>query len=233
MPTMQRPTKITRLALGILCAAGALFGAEVDARADADSDAPVYAVQNRRFNLKNEFNLNFGVLPMNAYTKGLTLGGGYTYHFSQLWAWEIIQFTYSFGVDTNLKQELVENYMAMPTAIPQLNYYASSSAIFKPLYGKLALTNRWVVHVEAFFAAGAGVGVYINPQVVRAGFDVGGGLRFHLNDLFSVRLDIRDLTYFKAGGATDSELYLGIGIAITLGRGAVAGTPLTTGGGAK
>jgi outer membrane beta-barrel protein len=212
-----------RLALGVLAAAVALASVPHAARADAESDAPVFAVQNRQVNLKHEFHLGFGVLPINAFTKGLAVQAGYTYHFNPLVAWEIAQFTYAFGVDTSLKQQLVQDYGVMPARLdPFLNYFASSNVVFKPLYGKFSLTNRWVVHIEAFFVAGPSVGVFAVGQSPAPGFDVGGGLRVFINDLFSVRLDARDLTHFYSslGASTQSELYLGIAAAISLGGGA-------------
>ena len=206
-------------AIRVLGAAVFLVAVARPALADEEV-APTYAVQNRAFHLRHEFNLGFGVLPINAFTKGLTLGGGYTFHFNQLLAWEIVQFHYSFAFDTNLTKQLEQNYNVQPTQISSLNYFATSNFVFKPLYGKLALTNRWVAHLEVFFAAGVGAGMFTNPMVVRPGFDAGGGFRFYLNDLFSLRLDVRDYTFFTGGTSTSSELFIGLAAAVTFGGGA-------------
>ena len=53
---------------------------------------------------------------------------------------------------------------------------------------------------------------------MRAGFDVGGGFRFYVSDRFSVRLDIRDYTFFQKSGTYD-ELFIGLAGAVTFGGG--------------
>lgn len=222
----MRPRRSALASLAL--AALALLLAAREARADVDESAPIFAVQNRLFQPRHEFHLGVGVLPINAFTKGITLGAGYTYHFSELWAWEIGQFTYSFGADTSLKQQLLEIAEVQPTQITSLSWFASTSAVFKPLYGKLALTNKWIVHMEVFLCAGAAVGGFQNAraeaasafktEAVRAGLDAGGGLRFYVSDRFSVRLDVRDYTFFKTGGTYD-ELFIGLAGSVTFGGG--------------
>lgn len=221
------PPRPRRLPLALV-AALALLGTARAARADVDESAPIFAVQNRLFQPRHEFHLGVGVLPINAFTKGITLGAGYTYHFSELWAWEIGQFAYSFNVDTSLKQQLLEIAEVQPTQITSLAWFASTTAVFKPLYGKLALTNKWILHMEVFLCAGAAVGGFVNARAesvsafksenVRAGLDAGGGFRFYVSERFSVRLDVRDYTFFKSGGTYD-ELYIGLAGAVTFGGG--------------
>lgn len=209
-------------ALAIL--ALALLGAPRSAIAadPTDEEAPVYAVQNREFVMKSELHAGIGTLPVNAYFKGFTIGGGFTYHFSPMWAWEIAQFQYSFPFATSLKHEIEEQNKLTPTQEANLHYFGSSSLVFKPAYGKFALGNRYVVHMEGFLVLGPSVGVFAPRETWAAGLEAGGGLRFFINDVVSVRLDLRDVTYFtgdaKAGnaGKTNSDLYLGLSLAINL-----------------
>jgi outer membrane beta-barrel protein len=214
-PTPTRPRRSRAARAAVLVAA--LIAAAAGAAA-AEETAPVYAVQNRAFNMAHELHAELGVLPINAFTKGITLGGGYTYHFTEMWAWEIVSFHYSFGVDTSLKDELLQNFMVQPTQIPSLNYFGNSNLVFTPFYGKLALTNRWLLHLGVYLTAGPAVGIFNNPTVARGGFDAGGGLRFHVNRYFSVRIDLRDYTFFKGGSSTASEMFLGIAADITIPR---------------
>lgn len=191
-------------------------GAASARAAEDDGQAPIYAIQNRHFEMRHELQATVGVLPINAFTKGLTVGGAYTYHFSPVWSWEIAQFAYSFTVDTSLKQELLTNFQVQPTQIESLEMFGSSNIVLTPFYGKLAALNRHVMHLELFLEAGPAVGKYINPSVVRAGFDAGGGLRFFLSEYFSLRVDVRDYTFFK-GTSPASELFIGLSVALTLG----------------
>ncbi|MBI4509335.1 MAG: outer membrane beta-barrel domain-containing protein [Deltaproteobacteria bacterium] len=186
------------------------------AMADDEETLATYAVQNRKFRLGHELHASVGVLPINAFTKGVTAGGGYTIHFSDAWAWEIAQFTYSVPLDTGLKKELLENFEVQPTQIETLHYFASTSLLLKPLYGKLAWFNRSVVHAEIFLALGAGVGRYENPGAFRRAIDAGGGLRLYWGRHLSVRLDARNYTFLK-GLAASNELHLALSLAFSVG----------------
>ena len=86
--------RVTLLALAVT-----LMTTPGTARAeDEEEHTATYAVQNRRFKLGHELQVAVGMLPLNAFTKGVTVGGGYTYHFSDAWAWEIGHFVYSFDM---------------------------------------------------------------------------------------------------------------------------------------
>ncbi len=188
------------------------------AHASDDERAATFAVQNRKFKLGHELNVEVGVLPLNAFTKGITIGGGYTYHFTDVLAWEVAQFYYSFGADTDLKKTLQENFnpMVQPTTFETVNYFGSSNLVIKPMYGKYSLFNRWVVHSEFFLALGPAFAKYNDPAVFRGGFDAGIGFRLHLVQHVSIRLDLRDYTFFQ-GATPKSELYIALGIAVSFG----------------
>src|SRR4051812_41906337 len=114
-------TRAVFFAIMAACSAPAWCFADSD-----DEPAASYAIQNREYKLAHEINATLGVLPLNAFTKGLTVGGGYTYHFNDFWAWEIAQFQYSFGVDTDLKKELLQNFQVQPTQVESVNFFGSS-----------------------------------------------------------------------------------------------------------
>jgi outer membrane beta-barrel protein len=210
-----RPRHLTLL--GLL--ATALLSAPRVARAeDEEERTATYAVQNRQFRLGHELHIGGGVLPLDAFTKGLTVEGGYTIHFSDGFAWEVGQFIYSFDLDTGLKQELLDNFQVQPTQIETLRWIASSNLVFKPLYGKFAWRNRSVVHLELYFVLGGGVGQYENPGVLRGGFSVGGGLRLHVSRALSFRFDARDHGFFKGLSAPENELHIGLGMSLAFGR---------------
>ena len=83
-------------------------------------------VQNRKHFGTHEFSLAVGTLPLDAFTKGVTLGGSYTIHFSERYAWEVGQFNYSFHVDTDLKDEL-KAFELKSTPFEVLDYFAMSN----------------------------------------------------------------------------------------------------------
>jgi outer membrane beta-barrel protein len=202
--------------LGLL-AATFLSAPRVARAEDEEERTATFAVQNRQFQLGHELHVGGGVLPLNAFTKGLTVEGGYTVHLSDGFAWEVGQFIYSFDLDTGLKQELLDNFQVQPTQIETLRWIASSCLVFKPLYGKFAWRNRSVVHLEMFFALGGGVGQFDNPSVLRGGFAAGGGFRLHVSRALSFRFDARDYGFFKGFSAPTNELHIGLAMSLAFG----------------
>ena len=183
----------------------------------------VYAVQKKGYQLKHELYGAFGVLPMDAMYKGVTIGGGYTYHFSHHFAWEAIQFAYSNNIDTGLKEDLQKSFDATPESFREVQFLANSNIVFVPLYGKMSWLNRNVVQMELYLTAGPGIARYKEFEVRGADTyteegkyyfsgNFGIGLRFFINQRFSVRLDMRDYMNFVDGGV-DNAAYFSLGLA--------------------
>ena len=66
----------------------------------------VLAVQDRTYRMNSELMLGIGVLPLDAFYKGLSGEVSYTYHFSDSFAWQIGRFLYSYNVATGLQNQL-------------------------------------------------------------------------------------------------------------------------------
>ena len=113
----------------IICLAvgGALALCSTSARADEGDDGDgatryaAVAVQNRLYGSTHEITAHVGILPMDAFTKGLTVGGTYTLHISDIFAWEIINGLYSIHLDTSLKKDLAA-YELAPTPFEVANF---------------------------------------------------------------------------------------------------------------
>ncbi len=181
----------------------------------------VYAVQKKGYLLKHELHGAIGVLPMDALYKGVTFGAGYTYHFSHHFAWEAIQFLYSNNIDTGLKEDLQNIFDADPTSFREVQFMANSNIVFVPLYGKMSWLNRSVVQMEVYLTGGPGIAQYKEfNRVGSEGFaeetkyafsgNFGLGLRFFINQNFSVRLDMRDYMNFIDG--VDNVAYFSLGL---------------------
>jgi len=182
----------------------------------------VYAVQKKDYQLKNELYGAIGVLPMDAFYKGVTIGGGYTYHFSHHFGWEVFQFLYSNNVDTGLKGDLQDIFAVEPSAFREVKVLANSNIVFVPLYGKMSWLNRKVVQTELYLTAGPGVAQY--RDYVRQGAEgyaeeskyyfsanFGMGVRLFFNKRFSCRLDLRDYMNFVEG-SVDNAAYFSLGL---------------------
>jgi outer membrane beta-barrel protein len=161
-------------------------------------EAPrVMSIQPRPYRLGHEFQLGVGVLPLDAFYVGAVVYGSYTYHFSDFWAWEIGGAGYSLNFNTGLKDELLRKYGVAPVGGggKRITLVATSSAIIKPLFGKLAIFNNDIVFSETFLTVGAG---WVKKDVFNyPAAAVGLGLRFWSSKAFSIRFDIRDYLVFS------------------------------------
>jgi len=178
-------------ACALVLAVGAPRVAQADDRGDKYA---AMVVQNRQYRARHELTGYFGTLPLDAFTKGITLSGSYTMHFSDLWAWEVIHGFESFHVNTSLRDKL-EPFGAQETPFEILNRYVTSNIVFKPVYWKGAWLNDKMLHGEIFLVAGGGYGWWSRSQL--AAVDYGIGLRFFLHKHIWVRLDIRHDVFFN------------------------------------
>lgn len=180
-----------------------------------DSYAAV-AIQNRKYDATAEIDAFIGILPLDAFTKGVTLGGSYTHHFNDLWAWEVAHGMYSFQFDTDLVEDL-DNLSVGPTPFEVLEWAVTTNAVLKPLYWKGALSNKILLHGEILMMLGGGLGSFTSSR--RAVVDFGVAFRFYLHELISVRLDARHHMFFE-DSITDSlslhhELWVALGLALS------------------
>ena len=168
----------------------------------------VSLIQNRKFELRHEVTLGVGALPADPYFKGLTVGAGYTWNFSPSFAWEVANFTYSFDFSSHIKQQVLAHAIltpGQPPSFPQITWFAATHIVVKPIYGKQALFNTRVVHLEAYLLLGPAVVNQTGPNDRFAvGLDGGVGLRLHLTQLTSFRLDAGDLLYVAPHSAKNA-----------------------------
>ncbi|MCC6746253.1 MAG: outer membrane beta-barrel domain-containing protein [Deltaproteobacteria bacterium] len=199
----------------ILLSAVLLASAPASADVTSEQGGELYSIERRNLMGSHEISFLVGVLPMDAFAKGLTLQGAYTYHFSHLIAWEILGGTYSFNLDTGLEKHLKETFDVQPEKEGQLYAMLQSNFVFKPLYGKLALANDRLLATELFFEVGPALGFF--TAAIPVGFNAGVGLRFFLGKYFSLRFDIRDYLFLPDFKSVKNHLYLSLGLSLTFG----------------
>ena len=187
-----------RIPASVLVLALALVAVESQAAITFDDDAPrVFSIQKRPYRLGHEFQLGVGTLPLDAFYVGAVVTASYTYHFSDFWAWEIAGGGYSLNFDTGLADDLLQQFGAVPVrgGGARIRVGSSTSAVIKPLFGKLTLFNRDVVHAETFFVAG--IGPMLKGEFWRFAGNIGIGFRFWSTRALSVRFDVRDYLVFS------------------------------------
>jgi outer membrane beta-barrel protein len=178
-------------------------------------EGQLYSIERRNRMGNHELSASLGILPIDAFYKGITLQGSYTYHFNQILGWEVVGGMYSFNIDTGLKDELLDRFELQPTELGQLNFILNSNLVFTPFYGKVAAINSRLLFGEMFFVGGYALGGFTSAYP--SGFDVGLGFRLFISRYFSVRFDIRDYVLF--GGQVSNNLWLSLGVSLTFGFG--------------
>jgi outer membrane beta-barrel protein len=175
-----------------------------------EDDIPKVVVQNRKFNQGYEWTVFAGTLPLDAFKKGITASGALTMHFNEKWAWEALQYTYSFEWKTALEDQL-RVYELRATPFERVTSYATSNIVFKPLYWKGSWLNQSLVFGELFFVLGGGYGwlTQTNRPVIDAGF----GIKLFHNQTIQTRLDVRALSFINQDDA-HNELWIGLGLSL-------------------
>ncbi|HEX9507892.1 MAG TPA: outer membrane beta-barrel domain-containing protein, partial [Myxococcales bacterium] len=97
---------------------------------ELENPGTVSAVQDRQYRMNHELSFGVGVLPIDAFYKGLLAQLGYTYHFSDRFAWQVGRGAYSYDVDTGLKAQLQRDFGVLPTAFDQVQWMVGSDLIW-------------------------------------------------------------------------------------------------------
>ena len=151
------------------------------------------AVQDRLYRMNHELTLGVGVLPADAFYKGYYGTVSYTFHFSDTFAWQVGRGAYSYNVKTGLRRQLERDFGVAPTASAfedEVQYMVGSDVLWSPFYGKLAILNNKVIHMEAFLLGGATVFKLNRDGGFRPGANVGLGMRVFRSNHLSFRLDV-------------------------------------------
>ncbi|MEM1348915.1 MAG: outer membrane beta-barrel domain-containing protein [Myxococcota bacterium] len=188
------------------------------AQEEEEDVEPAYSelvVQNRKYDPTHEFTVSVGTLPLDAFKKGFTVSGAYTLHFSDKFAWEIVQGSYSFPFDAALNAEL-DAFNLSPSPFEVVEYFVTSNAIFKPVYWKGSVLNDRLLYGELYLSAGGGYAWLTRSE--RPVVDLGGGLRLFTSESLSFRVSTRymllpalDLDNFDIR----QELWIGLGTSLT------------------
>ncbi|MDX9720755.1 MAG: outer membrane beta-barrel domain-containing protein [Myxococcota bacterium] len=174
-------------------------------------------VQNRKHLGTHEFDVSVGLLPLDAFTKGLTIGASYTLHFTEHIAWELAQFNYAFHWDTDLKDDL-RALDVRETPFEVIDFFAMSNFVLKPLYWKGSWFNESLLYGELFFVLGGGY-VWRTASSLPA-VDIGTGFRLHVSEPISLRFDARyllmvDSALFESFDVKD-DLWISLGFSVSI-----------------
>jgi outer membrane beta-barrel protein len=195
------------------------------AQEELENPGVVLAVQDRTYRMNSELFLAVGVLPLDAFTKGISGQVSYTFHFSDSFAWQIGRFLYSQNVATGLQSQLTRDFGVNPTAFPQTIWIAGSDVMWTPIYGKFAWLNSSVAHFEIYGLAGVSVANQRVSSDIAAGTtstqflpgaDLGIGWRFYISKAVSLRLEVTDNILFASSGI-QNIMVVNVGVAFNFG----------------
>lgn len=175
----------------------ALAWAQLD---ELENPGTVSAIQQRAYRLQHELDLSVGVLPLDAFYKGLYAQISYTAHFSESFAWQVGRAAYSYSARTGLREQLERDFGVLPTVFDEVQFFFGSDVVWKPLYGKLSVLNQWVLHGEVFLLLGGTAFKFTNA--FRPGVNVGGGARLFISQYLSARLDVTNNFVIPLGGGS-------------------------------
>jgi len=185
-----------------------------------ENPGTVSAVQARPYRMQHEFDLSVGVLPLDAFYKGLFAQVGYTYHWTDTFAWQVGRGAYSYAARTGLREQLERVYNVLPTTVDEVQFFIGSDLMWTPLYGKMAVLNRTVWHGEGYLLVGGTLFRFTNT--FRPAVNLGGGVRLFVSRYASFRLEFTDNVVLPTGGGSTSvkqvvavSLLLGINLGAT------------------
>lgn len=170
----------------------------------------IIAVDERPYRMVHEFALSTGVIPTDAFYVGLSLGGSYTLHLSDVWAWEAVSFHYSANVSTDLESELQRRFQAAPEQDPELQYLVGSHVMFTPFFGKETIFNSDIVFQGVHLALGGGLSNFAGDREdsFRPHISAGPGLRVFFGQVVSARLDLRGfMTLDDVAGSLETDFF--------------------------
>jgi outer membrane beta-barrel protein len=172
----------------------------------------VQVVVDRLYPKRSRFEIDvfFGVLPNDAFLLYLTPGLRLAWHFTEQFALELGG-AYSLGVDTALRRQLeADDALIQARLRDRVIARFGLAAVWSPIYGKLAVTNRRVAHFDMYFLFEAG-GVYTDGEEslgLKGGVwpevGLGLGLRFFVAKRISLRFEFRQRLAIREGLGEDS-----------------------------
>jgi outer membrane beta-barrel protein len=178
-------------------------------------------VQRRKYVLDHELDILIGAFASDPFFKGVTGTLGYTLHINEFLGWEVLTATFSYNMDTDFKQAVLATALTAgkPTpTIPEVTGFAGTHFVLKPFYGKQAVRDLALVHLEIFLLLGPAIVLVDN--VGDTGFAGGGdwafGFRVWVNELMSVRAQLGQLIYYFDGSMRD-EFHFAAGLSFNLG----------------
>lgn len=176
---------------------------------------------------KLEFAGTGGLMPYDDVNNQYFVGAKATWHWTDYWGWEVVEFQKAFSSTTDWVKNLVKSKNIPNLQTAQLNYLATTNLVFSPFYGKVRVFGSSLVYFDLYAVVGGGLAgtrtVKLsdgNPESeVKTGtdpvFDFGVGFKVFMGPSFGMLLDLRDYltyseTYGKRSVKSNYTVFLGL-----------------------
>lgn len=190
-----------------------LFG--LAARADLyDLPAPELVMQ-KKYEAPSQFGFSLGYLPMNSFSKYMTVGLNYTWKPRDTYGWEVINAQGASEISSGLKKELIDSYGQKLEDFAVLQVLATTNFVYSPFYMKSLLFNSEMVHSQLSFVIGGGMAKF--TTVTAPVLDAGLALKFFLKSRNSFDVDIRYYSFSSDEKSIRSNIMLSANYAISFG----------------
>lgn len=166
----------------------------------------IEALETYRNPKQSQLTFDLSMLPFNAYYTGFGINAAYIYVLNKTWAAEMTG-AYIYSVEKGLTSELAQNHAVQPESIERIQSIVAANAIYYHSYGKFILLKEYIRYFRSGFLGGAGYVITNTTGYVAA--SLGWKFEVYVNDVFSWKIEVRDLITAQKGVTNNVAFSLG------------------------
>lgn len=178
---------------------GSLDGSATTLPDDIYKIAKTVALESRDYGAQHEIGFHTGLIPSDAFNRGVLLGLQYQLRINSLFSWEALRASYIVTQETSLKKDLENSDIDLITTgfngpLDPSQSIISSNLVYSPIYTKGVFHNEILIHGE--FGLNSGIGaIHFKENGWRGIINLGLFLKLYTSFKNSVQIDFRNHIY--------------------------------------